>query len=281
MSDLPGSLVDADWLAAHLDDPKLVVLDCSVVVEITDDGMRPISGRAAYDEQHVPGARFADLIQDLSDTSQPIGFAVPSPEAFCSAMSRLGVGDDSIVVLYDTTMSVWAARVWWMLRWAGFDRAAVLDGGFGVWIATGRPATSETTETRPATLTPRHRPDLIVNRDDVLAAIDDDGVTLVDTLGGDHFSGESAMYQRPGHIPTSINVPCIELLDGAGRLASSEVVAARHGGDRSQRMITYCGGGIAASLNAFAMTRSGFDDVAVYAASLQEWAADPALPMTT
>lgn len=275
------SLVTADWLAEHLEDPAVVILDCSVGFEVDDRGMRPVSGQSTFDEQHIPGAGFADLISDLSDTAQSIGFAVPTPEAFCDAMGRLGVGDETRVVLYDTNMSVWAARVWWMLRWIGFDRAAVLDGGFKSWQASGHRTTSDFDAPSTAVLTPRVRPDLIADRVDVLAAIDDDDVTLVDTLGSDHYSGELAMYARPGHIPSAINVPCWDVLDDEGLLESAGLTVERHGGDPGQRMITYCGGGIAASLNAFALHRAGFDDVAVYTASLQEWAADHALPLVT
>lgn len=277
------TLVTADWLAAHLAEEDLVVLDCTVEFVTDADGMRPVSGRDGFDAAHVPGARFADLVVDLSDTGQPIGFAVPTPENFCSAMSRLGVGDDSRVVLYDATISAWAARVWWMLRWVGFDRAAVLDGGLGAWRSAGHGCASGEPDVppRPATLTPRVRPELIADRHEVLAAIGDDAITIVDTLGPENYSGERPMYARPGHIPGAINVFCMDLQDESGRLEPGPATVARHGGDTSRRMITYCGGGIAASLNAFAMHRAGFGDVAVYTASLQEWAADPSLPLVS
>ena len=106
-------------------------------------------------------------------------------------------------------------------------------------------------------------------------------MTIVDTLGPENYSGERPMYGRPGHIPGAINVFCMDLRDESGRLESGEATIARHGGDIDQRMITYCGGGIAASLNALALHRAGFRDVAVYTASLQEWAADPSLPLVT
>lgn len=216
------ALVDVDWLADHLGDDDLVILDCSVEFVTDDRGMRPVSGRDAYEASHIPGASFADLIADLSDTDREIGFAVPSPEAFCEAMGRLGVGDSSRVVLYDSSISAWAARVWWMLRWVGFDRAAVLDGGFGAWTSAGHPAAAGRAEppARPATLTPSVRPGLIADRHDVLAAIDDDGVTIVDTLGPENYSGERPMYGRPGHIPGAINVFCMDLRDESGRLES-------------------------------------------------------------
>lgn len=273
------TLVDAQWLSASFDDPDLVVLDCSVEISGTAKGMEMISGRASYDVAHIPGAAFADLVVDLSDTSQSIGFAVPTATAFCEAMERLGVGDDTSVVLYDTSGSMWAARVWWMLRWVGFDRAALLDGGLPAWTAAGHPTSDDVVACTPRTLTRRPRPDLIADRDEVLVALDDEQVRLLDTLPEQHFRGEFSMYERPGHIPGAINVPMFAALDEQGRIASNDRVVETHGGEFDQRAITYCGGGIAASLNAFAMTRAGYTNVAVYAASLQEWAADPSLPM--
>ena len=273
------SLVEAEWLGAHLDDRDLVVLDCSVEVSATSGAMEMTSGRASYDAAHIPGAAFADLVVDLSDTNQSIGFAVPTVEAFCAAMQRLGVGDDTDVVLYDTSGSMWAARVWWMLRWVGFDRAAILDGGLPAWTAAGRLTSDEAVTCESRTLTPRPRSDLIADRDEVLGAIDDEQVRLLDTLPEQHFRGEFAMYERPGHIRNAINVPMFAALDDSGRIAANDRVIETHGGELGQRAITYCGGGIAASLNAFAMTRAGYTSVAVYAASLQEWAADPTLPM--
>ena len=139
-----GTLVTAEWLSQHLNDPNLVVLDCTVLVEPNDDGsVRVVSGRANYDSGHIPTAGFADLMGDLSAGDSPLQFAVPTPEQFGAAMGALGVGDDSRIVLYDGGNSVWAARVWWMLRWVGFDRAALLDGGLAAWTAEDRPLSTE------------------------------------------------------------------------------------------------------------------------------------------
>ena len=277
------TLVTTDWLSQQLNDPDLVVLDCTVnVVPDDDDGFRIVSGRDDYDTGHIPGAGFADLLGDLSDRDSSLWVAMPTPEQFCSAMGALGVGDDSRVVLYDGNQSVWAARVWWMLRWVGFDKAALLDGGLKVWTAEGRPLSTEAC-TRPAKrLTPSLRPELIADRDEVFAAVDagaiDAGAAgLIHTLSADSY--------RAQHIPGSSNLDAMDLLDESGRYRPHDELLAMHsvhgldGGDRNARIITYCGGGVAASSNAFIMTRLGFTNVAVYAASLQEWAADPANPL--
>ena len=274
------TLVTAQWLSQHLDDPDLVVLDCTVRVDMEEGGgFRIVSGRADYDGGHIPSAGFADLMGDLSDGESPLRFAVPTPERFAAAMGALGVGDDSRVVLYDASGSAWAARVWWMLRWVGFDRAALLDGGLGAWTAEERPLSTEPANRPAKQLTPAPRPELIADRDEVFAAIDNSAVSLIDALPEASYRGEMAMYDRPGHIPGASNVSAIALLDESGRYRPHDELAAMHDGDRNARAITYCGGGIAASSNAFIMTRLGFTDVAVYTASLQEWTADPANPM--
>ena len=274
------SLVSTDWLSRHLDETDLVVLDCTVHTVMEDDGgFHNVSGRADIDQGHIPTAGFADLTDDLCDTSSPIEFAVPTPEKFCSAMGKLGVGDDSRVVLYDGFLSARAARVWWMLRWAGFDRAAIVDGGLKVWTAEGRPLSTEPA-TRPAKqLTPAPRPGLIADRNEVLAAINDPAVHIIDALPTESYRGEQGMYDRPGHIPSASNICAMDLLDESGRYRPQGELAALHDADRDARNITYCGGGIMASSSAFVMARLGFTDVAVYTALLQEWAADPANPM--
>jgi thiosulfate/3-mercaptopyruvate sulfurtransferase len=274
------TLVTTEWLSRHLDDPDLVVLDCSVrVVPDESGGMRSVNGRADYQAGHIPTAGFADLMGDLCDVESSLGFALPTPKQFCAAMGALGVGDDSRVVLYDGSYSVWAARVWWMLRWVGFDRAAVLDGGLAAWKAEGRELSTEPASRQPGQLTLNLRPALIADKDEVYAAIDDDSISLIDAMPAPHFSGAMALYDRPGHIPTASNVSTMALLSETGGFRSQDELAALFTGDREARVITYCGSGISASGTAFVMTRLGFTDVAVYIASLQEWAADPDNPL--
>ena len=274
------TLVTTQWLSEHLDDPDLVVLDCTVLIEQNEDGsMQSVSGRASYEGGHIPSAGFADLMGDLRDSESPYNFALPTPERYAEVMGALGVGDETRVVLYDGSNSAWAARVWWMLRWVGFDRAALLDGGLGAWTAEDRPLSIEPASQPARQLTPALRPELISDRDEVLAAIETDSVHVIDAMPAPHYRGEMVMYDRPGHIAGASNVPITGLLDESGHFRPLEELAAMHHGDLDARAITYCGGGIAASSNAFVMTRLGYTDVAVYIASLQEWAADPALPM--
>jgi thiosulfate/3-mercaptopyruvate sulfurtransferase len=274
------TLVTTEWLSEHLGAPDLVVLDCTVKMEMQDDGgLRQLSGRADYDGGHIPTAGFADLTGELSDPDSPLNYAVPEPERFRAAMSALGIGDGSRVVLYDSYGSVWAARVWWMLRWIGFDRAALLDGGLRAWRDEERPLSTEPSARPAGKLTVHLRPGLIADRDEVFAAIGDDGVVLIDAMPEAHFKGAMAMYDRPGHIPGALNVPALALLDATGHYRPAAELAAMCEADRTARIVTYCGGGIAASSTAFVLTRLGYPDVAVYTASLQEWTADPDNPL--
>jgi len=274
------TLVSTEWLSQHIDDPDLVVLDCSVCTLPDDElGYRNVSGFEDYQSGHIPNAGFADLKGELSDLSNPVEFTPPSPEKFCEAMGSLGVGDDSKVVLYDTSYTAWAARVWWMLRWIGFDNAAILDGGITAWTSDKRALSTETVMRPAKVLTPATRPRLIATQSEVLASIDKDDVLIIDTLPEEFYRGETQMYARPGHIPSAININGLKLLDAKGRFRSRDELKEMHKGIPRKRIITYCGGGIVASANAFIMSRLGYEDIAVYAASLQEWAADPSKPM--
>jgi thiosulfate/3-mercaptopyruvate sulfurtransferase len=277
---MPDTLVSADWLKQHLDDPDLVVLDATVIVQPDAAGnLQLINGRANYESGHIPTARFADLMGELSDPDSPLQFGVPSPEQFAAAMGRLGVGDDSRVVLYDAMGSSWAARVWWMLRWIGFDRAALLDGGFAAWTEAGGDLSTEPVNPVARKLTVNLRPEIIADQEEVRASIGNDAVRLIDVLPPIHYRGEWTMYDQPGHIPGAINIPVMSLFDEAGGMRQDDELAALLGDEKDKRTITYCGGGIAASAEAFALTRLGFKDVAIYAASLEEWTANPENPM--
>lgn len=284
-------LVTTDWLAANLANPNLRVFDCTVYLRPRDDG-KPgyavVSGREDWSTSHVPGSGFADLPGDLSDPESPLRFMMPSAGQFADAAGRYGIGDDSDVVLYDRAGNMWAARIWWMLRAFGFDRARILDGGWTAWLAEGRPLSSSPAAYLPATFTPRPRPELIADKEDVLAAIESGQTCIVNALNGAQHRGEVAPYGRAGHITGSVNVPAM----GAGgvvdpetqRYLPAEEIRKRFeaaGARAGERIITYCGGGIAASSAAFAATLAGFSDIALYDASLSEWAADPSLPVET
>jgi len=279
------SLVDVAWLQAHLDDPDLRILDCTVAFEVGDGGrLTFFSGRAGYAVSHIPGSGFADILGDLSESNSPYQFTLPSAEAFAQAMAALGVGEGTRVVLYDATYTMWATRVWWMLRAFGFDDVAVLDGGLTAWKAAGARVSDEPPQVVPATFNGSLREGWFVSKEDVLGAVDDPASTcLVDALMPDMYTGAQTPYSRPGHIPGATNVPAVGVVDPDTRLFLAEKeIRERFApmlSDPEKAVITYCGGGIAATADAFLLHRLGKRNVAVYDGSMAEWTADASMPL--
>lgn len=283
----PELLVDSDWLACHSNHADLRLFDCTVNLKPDATGtQQAISGRPDYERGHILGAHFIDLQQDLSDNRSRLRFTLPDAAYFAAAMRRLGVSDDSKVVLYSTGNYWWATRVWWMLRVFGFERAAVLDGGFAKWAAEGRPLATGPAPAPPGTgvFSARYRAAMVADAGAVVAAIDDSAQVVVNALAAEQFNGTSPVsYGRRGRIRNSISVPAASLVaPGWHTMLPARQLADALGAQLTSgkgRVVTYCGGGIAANGDAFALALLGFDNVAVYDASLQEWATDPALPM--
>lgn len=283
-------VVDGNWLEANLDDPELRVLDATVVLD--PNSWQANSGITQWNEAHIPGAAFVDLIEELSDPAGDEGlpeglhaYRLPDAAAFAAAISRYGVGNHSAVVVYDTTAGMWASRLWWMLRLFGHDAVAVLDGGWQRWVADGRPVSSDPAPVYPdGGFRPSFRSDLLVTKDEVVAALDDEDTVLVNALWPELFRGEAKTpLPRAGRIPGSVNVPFTDTVQEDGVLCSLDALRSTFtaaGVDSSKRIVTYCGGGIAATFDAFALAQIGID-AAVYDGSLVEWVADPDLPMET
>ena len=279
-----GPLVSTAWLADHAGDPGIRVFDCTLLTRAAPDGADLISesGRATWLAGHLPGAAHLD-IQALSDPDQPFRYALPSPERFAAAAGALGIGRGVRPVLYCRNHHMWAARVWNTLRHYGFDDALVLDGGWTRWTAEGRPVETGAVEHPPATFDARPRDGVFVGADAVQAAIDDPGAILVNALSADQHAGRGGVhYGRAGRIPGSVNVPARALTDPATETYLPpdrlRTLFAAAGVLERERIIVYCGGGVAASSDALALATIG-REAAVYARSLQEWARDPRRPL--
>ena len=284
----PSALVSTHWLAENIADPSLRVFECTTYLLYRPPGSdRPYdvgSGRADYEQGHIPGAGFLDLQNDLSDNDAPahLRFRMLPAEQLAAAFAKQGVGDDYRIILYARGATQWATRVWWMLRSIGFDNVAVLDGGWEKWLAEGRAVSAEPVgfAATPCSVTPRAG--IFVGKEQVLEAMNA-GHCVVNALAPELHSGKNARYGRAGRIPGSVNLPASTLVDPLTNAFVSPDAAQKAfdavGVDPQGPTLVYCGGGIAATLDAFLMHQLGHQEVSIYDASMSEWATDESLPI--
>lgn len=282
----PEFLAETAWLEDRLDAPEMRIFDCTVdMVNDPEKGYTVKSGREKYEAGHIKGAAFIDLKDEFKDVDHPLNFMLPPPDRFVELASRYGIGPDTQVVLYNAGPTWWATRMWWNLKAHGFDNARALNGGYEKWVAEGRP-TAAGIETYPtAAFVSKPRPGLIVGKDDVLAAIDDPDCLIINALAPELHSGARVQYGRPGHIKGSVNVPARGLLED-DTFAFKPAQALRKafepvGALKAKRVMNYCGGGISATTDLFALALLGHPGLQLYDASMTEWGRDEALPMET
>ena len=279
----PEYLISPAELAADLDGKR--VLDATVFLSpAPKGGYRADSGLERFNEGHIPGALFLDLVGEASDTSTGLGFTLPPAAQLERLFARLGVSNDTETVLYSSGHIMWATRAWWLLRYCGHRRVRVLNGGLEAWRDGGYPLSTEAASHPEGNFKAAPEPALIADKDGVLRAIGDDGVRTVNALPAALHAGEADFgLGRKGHIAGSINLPYDDLLNGdrfKDGDALREALNAK-GLLSSKRVITYCALGITATIDAFACLLCGKDEVAMYDGSLTEWAADESLPMET
>src|SRR3954451_5315460 len=207
MTQLPGILVNAAWLAEHLRAPDLRVLEATVYLSPRDGGYDVRSGREDWAAGHIPGSAFADLIGELSEPHDSLNFTFPSPGRFAAAMSALGVEDGTAVVVYDRKSTMWATRLWWLLHAYGFENAAVLDGGLAAWEGELSDAPAPSHE---ADFTPRPHARRIADR----AEVANGPACLINALAPAAFS--------PARTPGTTSLPSRDLLDRSARFRSPE-----------------------------------------------------------
>lgn len=281
----PDFLVSTEWLARHLDDPAVRVLDPSTLLLPLADYSRyeVLPARDDFEKGHVPGAAFVDVDNELSTPDPRLHFMLPGAQTFAGAMARYGVSDDSFVVTYSTTNHWWATRLWWMLKVFGHERVAVLDGGFQKWRAENRPVETGVAGPRASgRFTPREpNKAMVATREDVLAAVGADDICNINALRAEQHAGTGGVfYGRRGHISGSINIPAAAHVNADNTFKTiGELRALFAQAMQKPQVITYCGGGIAATSVALVLDMLGHKSVKVYDASLTEWAADPELPM--
>lgn len=275
------TFISSAELAGHLTDSTFVIVDCRSKL---DDHA---AGRRAYEQAHIPGAVFAQLEDDLSGplTGHNGRHPLPTPEALRATFSRLGIGADTQVVAYDDSGAnggLGAARLWWLLRYMGHPAAAVLEGGWPIWLAEGRP-TEAGANTRPtAQFQGQPQPEMIVETDGLLTP----GLTLIDSRAAPRYRGETEPIDRvAGHIPGARNLFWGALTGPDGHLLPQPELRAKLqavlGGTPPEQSVFYCGSGVSAAANVLALEALGLTGAKLYPGSWSEWSSDPARPVAT
>lgn len=279
--DDPKTLVSTEWLAAHLKDPDLRVLDGTWFMP--SDGR---DARVEYAQAHIPGARFFD-IDDISDNRSDLPHMAPPVEKFMSRLRAMGVGDGHQVVVYDAHGLFSAARVWWLFRLMGQENIAVLDGGLPKWMAEGRPTEDMAPVIRDRHMTVRRQNHMVKDVTQVSAASKLGDYEILDARAPGRFRGDEPEPReglRSGHVPGAKNVHYRELLNEDGTMKAPEAlraVLAGAGVDPVKPAITTCGSGVTAAIINLALERTGKTDHALYDGSWAEWGAFPTVPVAT
>ncbi|HEV8598165.1 MAG TPA: 3-mercaptopyruvate sulfurtransferase [Gemmatimonadales bacterium] len=277
---LPTPLVSTEWLAAHLGEPGLVVIDASWYLAAMNR-----DARAEYETGHIPGAVYWDL-DLLSDRNSPLPHMLSDPELLARQIGELGIGTDDRVVVYDASgLNLSAPRVWWTFKVAGHDDVAVLDGGLALWKAENRPLEQGWVRRDPARFPVRFRPALLKSLAEMRALVESGDWQILDARTRGRFEGsepEPRPGLRAGHLPGARNLPFTELVDAAGKLLPRSELRRRYqaaGVDPSRPIVATCGSGVTACALALGLELLGSEQYAVYDGSWSEWGAPAGPPI--
>lgn len=272
-----SSLCSTEWLAAHLEDVRVVDANWYM----PDD---PRNAENDYLAEHIPGAVYFD-IDAIADQASDLPHMMPTPDQFARQVGALGIGNDTMVVVYDHNGMLSSPRVWWMLRAMGHDKVMVLDGGLLKWKAEGRALESGPVTPAPTTFAAAPRPHIMRNFDDVMGIVRDNSARMVDARSRTRFIGEEREPRagvRGGHMPGAANVPWRTTMTDAGTMKSDDelrVLFSDAGVDLKAPIVTTCGSGISAAILMLALERIGATQVALYDGSWTEWGGRPEAPV--
>jgi thiosulfate/3-mercaptopyruvate sulfurtransferase len=264
-------VVSADWLYQHLDDPQVAIVDCRFAL------MEPAAGRQQYQESHIPNAYYFDLNRDLSSPVQKHGGRHPLPnvEELAAKLAEIGIHSNppTLVVAYDDSRLAFAARFWWLLRYLGHDRVAVLDGGWSAWQTAGYPVTADIPVAKSGNFVPQLQPDRVVDIETVKARKDLPTVTLIDSREGERYRGEREPIDPiAGHISGAVNFPWQEVTNAEGYIRSSVEQQQRWSDlPPASEILVYCGSGVTACANLLSLELAGISTGKLYAGSWSDW----------
>jgi len=276
-------LVSTAWLAEHLSDPRVRPADVRWYL------LNPEQGRDEYVRGHIPGAIYFHIDHDLAEPpySGPGRHPLPRAEKFAAAASKAGITLDTHVIAYDTQGGGTAARLWWLLRYFGHDNVSLLDGGITRWVAEARALQTEIPSVPHAEFIAQPHPNWVVNQKTMDALRENPNALLLDSRLAERYEGKvEPIDARPGHIPGAKNAPLAANLRGATdpRFLEPDQLRARFenlGANRAEKIVSYCGSGVNACQNVFALELAGFKDVLLYEGSWSDWSKNPDLPAAT
>jgi thiosulfate/3-mercaptopyruvate sulfurtransferase len=281
-------LVETSWLAEHLHDPHLRVVDMRGYVRTVErDGVQDalyVGARDEYEQDHIPGAVYIDWTSDIVDPDDAVEAQVAPAARFAQVMGSLGIGDQHMVVIYDGhPTSQFATRLWWALIYYGHDQVVVLNGGLAKWRREHLPLETAIPTYPPATFTPQVQPQLRATAEEVLSLLGQQGVSLIDAREHRQYTGELVRgHGRPGHIPGALSIPRDDVIDPAsGTFRSNEELEhlfSTFGVQPEQRVVAYCNGGVAATTILFSLAMLGYPHLTNYDGSWNEWGERPDLP---
>lgn len=281
-------LVETSWLAEHLDDLNVRVVDMRGYVRTMErDGVQDalyVGARDEYEQGHIPGAVYIDWSSDIVDPDDAVEAQIAPPARFAERLNNLGIGDQHLVIVYDTHPNAqFATRLWWALNYYGHHQVAVLNGGFAKWLRENRPVGESIPAYPTATFTPKAQPQLRATATEVLSLLDRKDSMLIDARDRGQFTGSVARgHGRRGHIPGALSIPRDEVVDPAtGTFRSNEELTqlySRAGVMPQQHVVAYCNGGVAATTILFSLALLGYSNLTNYDGSWNEWGSRHDLP---
>ncbi len=277
-------VVSTEWLAAHLDDGNVRIVDIRGYVKpASEPPPHYFNSHDAYTEAHIPGAVFVDWVYEITDPADPRHTQVAPPERYTEVMRRNGINDDTFVVAYDDGVSIFAARLWWTLTYYGHKQVAILDGGYSKWMSEGRPTTAEVPAFTEGNFTPQANQSVRRTADDVLAKLNQPDTMLIDVRSAGEFNGDDSRAPRFGHIPGAVNYHRSAFTNEDGTFKAVEAVRGQFESigatDAKDDIVIYCNAGVSASLTMLAMRLAGYDNVSMYDGSWKDWASDDSRPI--